>query len=445
MTALLQHQALTPSLPPCSIKRSEQGIRNAASSAARAELLLTQQAGYLEAEAGERSARFTQSLICKNVDENTRRKQIDLKLTELGPYRHAMSRNGRYMLLGGRLGHVSSMDWQAGRLEFEINVRETVRDVVYLHNHTMVAAAQRKYVYIYDNTGAEVHCLRSHVEPNRLQFLPFHFLLASVGNAGYLKYQDVSTGQLVAELRTKYGRCDVMRHNPFNAVMCLGHGNGVCTMWSPTVSTPLVKLLCHKGPVLSLAVDDSGLYLATAGIDRQMSIWDVRTFKPLHSYIMHRPCTTLDVSQRGLLACGFGSHVEIWKDALSSKQKEPYLSHHFAGGEVVEALRFVPYEDVLGCGHSSGFSSFIVPGSGEPNFDAFEANPFESSKQRREAEVHSVLEKLQPDMIALDAQFVGKVDRAPSEVIAGDTRTWAQARNLETLTKRTSNLHQTQP
>jgi hypothetical protein len=33
---------------------------------------------------------------------------------------------------------------QAGRLEFEINVRETVRDVVYLHNHTMVAAAQRK-------------------------------------------------------------------------------------------------------------------------------------------------------------------------------------------------------------------------------------------------------------------------------------------------------------
>ena len=59
-------------------------------------------------------------------------------------------------------------------------MRETVRDVVYLHNHSMVAAAQRKYepplprlppldvagryVYIYDGTGAEVHRYR-HVSP----------------------------------------------------------------------------------------------------------------------------------------------------------------------------------------------------------------------------------------------------------------------------------------
>ena len=58
-------------------------------------MLLTQQAGYLEAEEGERSARFTQSLICKNVDENTRRKQIDLKLTELGPYRQVQAPHNR--------------------------------------------------------------------------------------------------------------------------------------------------------------------------------------------------------------------------------------------------------------------------------------------------------------------------------------------------------------
>ncbi len=33
-----------------------------------------------------------------------------------------------------------------------IQVKETVRDVCFLHNETLFAAAQRKYVYIYDNT-----------------------------------------------------------------------------------------------------------------------------------------------------------------------------------------------------------------------------------------------------------------------------------------------------
>ena len=44
-------------------------------------------------------------------------------------------------------------------------------------------------MYIYDNTGTEIHVLQKHVDPLRLEFLRFHMLLASVGNAGFLKYQ----------------------------------------------------------------------------------------------------------------------------------------------------------------------------------------------------------------------------------------------------------------
>lgn len=45
-------------------------------------------------------------------------------------------------------------------------------------------------------------------------------------------------------------------------------------------------------------------------------------------------------------------------------------------------VRFIPYEDVLGIGHDLGYSSIVVPGGGEATFDAFEANPYATSRQR---------------------------------------------------------------
>ena len=157
-----------------------------------------------------------------------------------------------------------------------------------------------------------------------------------------------------------------------------------------------------------MAFDLSGRYMATAGLDTQTHIWDVRKFKKLHSYKMKLPCITADLSQRGLLSLGFGSHVEIWKDVFTQKQKEPYMRHELHG-PAAHDLHFCPYDDVLGVGHANGFSSLIVPGSGEPNFDSFEANPYESAKQRRETEVHALLEKINPETIQLDPDAIGKV------------------------------------
>ena len=51
--------------------------------------------------------------------------------------------------------------------------------------------------YIYDNKGVEIHCLKNHERPYRLDFLPYHFLLASVGHSGWIKWQDFSTGTYV--------------------------------------------------------------------------------------------------------------------------------------------------------------------------------------------------------------------------------------------------------
>jgi U3 small nucleolar RNA-associated protein 7 len=202
---------------------SEKNLKQAALASAKAEILNTESVGYLEAEGMERTFKFKQKDIAKVVDIQTARKIHDISLPSFGPYSIDYLRNGRFLLLGGKKGHIAMVDALRYNVVSEFNVKEGVQDIKFLHNETMFAVAQKKYVYIYDKSGMELHCLRNHLEPLKLEFLPYHFLLASVGRTGFLKYQDTSTGQLVSEQRTKLGPCEVMQMNPHNAILHLGH------------------------------------------------------------------------------------------------------------------------------------------------------------------------------------------------------------------------------
>jgi U3 small nucleolar RNA-associated protein 7 len=84
------------------------------------------------------------------------------------------------MLIGGRKGHVSLFDWKSGQMSCELHLLETVKDVKFLHNETMFAVSQKKFTYVYDKSGLELHCLKEHIEANRIEFLNFHFLLVTV-------------------------------------------------------------------------------------------------------------------------------------------------------------------------------------------------------------------------------------------------------------------------
>ena len=103
----------------------------------------------------------------------------------------------RHIALVGKTGHVATFDWQAGTLHAELQLRETCRDITlvppfasrwiicdpcsrFLQDHSHFAVAQKKYVFIYDRDGVELHKLKSHIEPTRLEFLPYHWLLVSV-------------------------------------------------------------------------------------------------------------------------------------------------------------------------------------------------------------------------------------------------------------------------
>lgn len=51
----------------------------------------------------------------------------------------------------------------------------------------------------------------------------------------------------------------------------------------------------------------------------------------------------------------------------------------------------------------------MLIGSGDPDVNGLVYNPFESKAQRREREVKMLLDKLQPEMIALDPSQINRV------------------------------------
>lgn len=77
------------------LRKTEKKAKEAAYKAAQAELLLTQDAGYLEQEGMERTWKFSQKELKNAVDVNTSRKMFDLKLPEFGPYALNYTRNGK--------------------------------------------------------------------------------------------------------------------------------------------------------------------------------------------------------------------------------------------------------------------------------------------------------------------------------------------------------------
>lgn len=171
--------------------------------------------------------------------------------------------------------------------------------------------------------------------------------------------------------------------------------------------------------------------MATGAMDGRLRIWDLRnSFTPLTSVSYGTP-TAISFSQRGLLAysCANSTRVIFWKNFMGLRfnlffsqiysevgyAKKPFLKHMSHGN--VFSSQFCPYEDVLGLGTSRGFDSCLVPGTlflqihwkcieyyyalrchclgaGEANFDALEQNIFQTKKQRREAEVKALLEKV---------------------------------------------------
>ncbi|KAG8908763.1 Small subunit (SSU) processome component [Tulasnella sp. 403] len=390
-----------------------------------AEILKTNDGGQLVPEGPlERTWKVTQSEVVKNIGEEQSKYRREWKL-DGGPYRSRYTRNGRHLVVAGKKGHVASFDWQAGKLHCELQLMEMCRDITYLNDQAHFAVAQKRHVYVYDQQGIELHRLSDHIEPTRLEYLPYHWLLATIGNPGILRYHDMSTGKQVAGHKTRLGASHAMAQNLHNAVIYLGHQKGTVTLWTPNLDEPAVKLLAHLGGVTSISIDPStqGRYMATSGIDGKVKVWDCRNWKGCLKEWESRGTghAELEWSQKGFLGVASSGSINVYspKNILDDRKGHPtlYMTHPIPMRPLT-SVRFCPFTDVLTVGHAAGLSSIIVPGAGEPTFDSSEADPFESKHKRREREVKNLLDKasfssVDSRLITLDPELVGTV--APPE------------------------------
>ena len=162
------------------LRQREKKVQFSKRQAARTEILHAEASGFLEVEdALEDTARVTQKELSRTVDLQSQAKKFDLQLKEFGPYGFQYTRNGRHLMLFGKQGHVATMDWITKKLMCEFHVQESIACGQWLHQETMLALGQKQWVNIYDSKGVELHCIKKLFQVLTMDFLPYHFLLAT--------------------------------------------------------------------------------------------------------------------------------------------------------------------------------------------------------------------------------------------------------------------------
>ncbi|RVD90637.1 WD40 domain-containing protein, partial [Tubulinosema ratisbonensis] len=361
------------------------------------DILETRQQGCIEGV--EDTTKLTQDEILKHVPLITAEKAFSLDLKN-GPFSVKYLRNGRHLLLYNSKGYISSFDVKSLNINFERNFENEIYDSVYLHNELFFSTAQKKNVFIYNNQGVEVHCCRDNRNVFKLEFLSFHFLLVSLSKDRILRYQDTSTGKMIKEIFVKENfKC--MTQNKSNGIIFTGNDKGTVSLWSPNSKEYLTKVLCSKGNITSLEVEKNGNYFFTSS-GLFLNFFDIRNFyKPMHSLKMNRNVKNVGLSDTNLLAVNLGRKIEIYKNIFTNPEK--YLIH--SDDYLINDLKFCPYEDILTLGTQNGIKNLVVPGCGDPIFDALEESPFYTKTQRRELEIKKLLEKIPYTFIGQESLF----------------------------------------
>ena len=126
-----------------------------------------------------------------------------------------------------------------------------------------------------------------------------------------------------------------------------------------------------------MAINQTGNYMITSGLDHMLNVWDLRTYKQLKSVKLPSGASNLAFSQKNLIATSLRDEIVVFKHNIlettqsrndgdemlieNLNENDVYLKHRL-NSSCIQSLQFCPYEDVLGIGHNNGISSILVPG-----------------------------------------------------------------------------------
>ena len=164
-------------------RRETKRLENAIAASDAQDILHAHTPGMVEPETDmEKTVQLSQvALKHSHLEEMNARNIYDLDMPDHAPYLLNYDRSGKWAIMAGKKrGHVSIVDQHSMALKTEFYVNETVRDACFLHNGSMVAVAQEKNVYVYDDEGVEIHRMDQHRRVLGMEFLPYHWLLGEL-------------------------------------------------------------------------------------------------------------------------------------------------------------------------------------------------------------------------------------------------------------------------
>lgn len=336
-----------------------------------ADLLQTQQKGYIQLEDGESMP--SQKKIKTHMANSVREKAFNLNL-EQSNWKSSYSLDGRFLLLYDNKS-ITVFDNKTLNVFYERDIKN-IKYSTFLHNEQYCAISADSF-YIYNKNGQEIHNLPKYKDVQMMTFLPNHFLLCTLHKSPFLKYFDTSLGKEVASVYIREKNSSSIGRKS-DGIVLVGGLKGTVGFYSPNAKEALCKILVNSAKITSISV--KGDNFACSSLQGTF-FYD---FRKLNEPIYKLPKSE-NVSLSNVLALSHRSTIYTF---LNGKG---YVKQSYKN---INSIEFAPFEDILTIGANHGLRNMIVPGSGDPNIDFHDDSPFLTKTQRKEREIQKLLQKI---------------------------------------------------